>query len=172
MGRSVLGWRTKASKDALARRSSPREHRVAVTGARRAALGLEDGRLDRLVGACVVAVLEGGAAVRFRATRGERERQRTVKASRAELGFGISLIVRLGLVWSWNTKGQLTLSQLTERDDWRKPCASWEEAAMSLETLFKFANYSVIPFWLLLIFAPGWSWTRPIGRTARCCSCF
>jgi len=30
---------------------------------------------------------------------------------------------------------------------------------MSLETLFKFANYSVIPFWLLLIFAPRWSWT-------------
>jgi len=31
---------------------------------------------------------------------------------------------------------------------------------MPLETLFKVANYSVLPFWLLLIFAPRWSWTR------------
>ena len=31
---------------------------------------------------------------------------------------------------------------------------------MSLETLFQAANYTVIPFWLLLILAPGWSWTQ------------
>ena len=30
---------------------------------------------------------------------------------------------------------------------------------MSLETLFRFASYSVVPFWLLLIFAPRWAWT-------------
>jgi len=31
---------------------------------------------------------------------------------------------------------------------------------MTLEILFKAANYAVIPFWLLLVFAPGWSWTQ------------
>jgi hypothetical protein len=31
---------------------------------------------------------------------------------------------------------------------------------MTLEILFKAANYVVIPFWLLLVFAPRWSWTQ------------
>lgn len=31
---------------------------------------------------------------------------------------------------------------------------------MPLETLFKAANMTVIPFWLLLIAAPKWSWTQ------------
>jgi len=31
---------------------------------------------------------------------------------------------------------------------------------MPLETLFKAANYAVIPFWLLLMAAPRWSWTQ------------
>ena len=31
---------------------------------------------------------------------------------------------------------------------------------MPLETLFKAANYTVIPFWLLLMVAPRWSWTQ------------
>ncbi len=31
---------------------------------------------------------------------------------------------------------------------------------MPLETLFKVANYAIIPFWLLLIIAPRWSWTQ------------
>jgi hypothetical protein len=31
---------------------------------------------------------------------------------------------------------------------------------MPLEMLFKAANYSVLPFWLLLIVAPGWRWTQ------------
>lgn len=31
---------------------------------------------------------------------------------------------------------------------------------MPLETLFKAANYAVIPFWLLLVAAPRWSWTQ------------
>ena len=31
---------------------------------------------------------------------------------------------------------------------------------MPLETLFKVACYSVIPFWLLLIVAPRWPWTQ------------
>ena len=31
---------------------------------------------------------------------------------------------------------------------------------MPLETLFKAANYAVIPFWLLLMVAPRWSWTQ------------
>ena len=31
---------------------------------------------------------------------------------------------------------------------------------MQLETLFQAANYVVIPFWLLLIVAPRWSWTQ------------
>ena len=31
---------------------------------------------------------------------------------------------------------------------------------MPLEMLFKAANYAVIPFWLLLVFAPRWHWTQ------------
>ncbi len=31
---------------------------------------------------------------------------------------------------------------------------------MPLEILFKTANYAIIPFWLLLIVAPRWSWTQ------------
>jgi hypothetical protein len=31
---------------------------------------------------------------------------------------------------------------------------------MSLEGLFTAANYTVLPFWLLLIAAPRWSWTQ------------
>ena len=31
---------------------------------------------------------------------------------------------------------------------------------MLLDTLFKAANYLVIPFWLLLMVAPRWSWTQ------------
>ncbi len=31
---------------------------------------------------------------------------------------------------------------------------------MPLETLFKAANYGVLPFWLLLLVAPRWSWTQ------------
>lgn len=31
---------------------------------------------------------------------------------------------------------------------------------MTLEILFKAVNYAVVPFWLLLIFAPRWSWTQ------------
>lgn len=31
---------------------------------------------------------------------------------------------------------------------------------MTLEMLFKAANFGVVPFWLLLIFAPRWSWTE------------
>jgi hypothetical protein len=31
---------------------------------------------------------------------------------------------------------------------------------MPLDTLFKAANYLVIPFWLLLVVAPRWSWTQ------------
>ena len=31
---------------------------------------------------------------------------------------------------------------------------------MPLETLFKAANYTVSPFWLLLMVAPRWSWTQ------------
>jgi len=31
---------------------------------------------------------------------------------------------------------------------------------MTLETLFKAANYAVIPFWLLLMVAPRWTWTQ------------
>jgi len=31
---------------------------------------------------------------------------------------------------------------------------------MPLETLFKVANYAVVPFWLLLIVAPRWAWTK------------
>ncbi len=31
---------------------------------------------------------------------------------------------------------------------------------MPLEMLFKAANYTVVPFWLLLIVAPRWRWTH------------
>lgn len=31
---------------------------------------------------------------------------------------------------------------------------------MPLEMLFKAANYTVIPFWLLLVAAPRWNWTQ------------
>lgn len=31
---------------------------------------------------------------------------------------------------------------------------------MSLETVFSAANYTVLPFWVLLIAAPRWSWTQ------------
>jgi len=31
---------------------------------------------------------------------------------------------------------------------------------MTLETLFAAANYTVLPFWLLLIVAPRWRWTQ------------
>ena len=31
---------------------------------------------------------------------------------------------------------------------------------MPLETLFKAANFAVLPFWLLLFLAPRWSWTQ------------
>ena len=31
---------------------------------------------------------------------------------------------------------------------------------MTLETLFKVASYTVIPFWILLLAAPRWSWTQ------------
>lgn len=31
---------------------------------------------------------------------------------------------------------------------------------MPLETLFTVANYAIVPFWLLLIIAPRWSWTQ------------
>lgn len=31
---------------------------------------------------------------------------------------------------------------------------------MTLETLFKAANFAVIPFWLLLLVAPRWRWTQ------------
>ena len=31
---------------------------------------------------------------------------------------------------------------------------------MPFETLFKAANYAVVPFWLLLIVVPRWSWTQ------------
>lgn len=31
---------------------------------------------------------------------------------------------------------------------------------MPLEILFKVVNYSVLPFWLLLIVAPRWRWTQ------------
>lgn len=30
---------------------------------------------------------------------------------------------------------------------------------MTLETLFAFATYAVLPFWLLLLVAPRWRWT-------------
>lgn len=31
---------------------------------------------------------------------------------------------------------------------------------MTLETLFKAANFSVVPFWLLLLLGPRWRWTQ------------
>lgn len=30
----------------------------------------------------------------------------------------------------------------------------------SIETVFQISNLLVLPFWALMIFAPGWSWTR------------
>ena len=33
---------------------------------------------------------------------------------------------------------------------------------MTYETLFSFSNLLTIPFWLLMILAPTWSWTRRI----------
>jgi len=30
------------------------------------------------------------------------------------------------------------------------------------ETIFALGNFVVLPFWLLMIFAPGWAWTRRI----------
>ena len=33
---------------------------------------------------------------------------------------------------------------------------------MSTETLFTICNYSVMPLWLLLVFAPGWKYTHLI----------
>lgn len=37
---------------------------------------------------------------------------------------------------------------------------------MSPETLFSSANYSVMPAWALLAFAPRWLWTRRLVHTA------
>ena len=31
-----------------------------------------------------------------------------------------------------------------------------------MEQVFKLANVSVIPFWILMIFAPNWKWTRRV----------
>ena len=31
---------------------------------------------------------------------------------------------------------------------------------MTLDTLFRMANYAVLPFWLLLMVAPRWRWTQ------------
>jgi hypothetical protein len=36
---------------------------------------------------------------------------------------------------------------------------------MSLETIFTLANTAVLPFWLLLIVAPHWVWTRRIAAS-------
>jgi hypothetical protein len=33
---------------------------------------------------------------------------------------------------------------------------------MDLETLFSLSNLAVMPFWILMIFLPGWAWTRRI----------
>lgn len=35
---------------------------------------------------------------------------------------------------------------------------------MPLETLFKAANYAVLPFWFLLIVAPRWHWTQLLAH--------
>ena len=35
---------------------------------------------------------------------------------------------------------------------------------MPLEILFKIASYAIIPFWLLLILAPRWSWTQRLAH--------
>lgn len=37
---------------------------------------------------------------------------------------------------------------------------------MTLDTLFLVANASVMPFWLLMIFLPGWGHTARIARSA------
>lgn len=31
---------------------------------------------------------------------------------------------------------------------------------LSIETVFQISNLLVLPFWALMIFAPGWSWTK------------
>lgn len=36
---------------------------------------------------------------------------------------------------------------------------------MSAEAIFAIANNGVIPFWLLLVFAPGWKWTQVLVHT-------
>lgn len=36
---------------------------------------------------------------------------------------------------------------------------------MTMETIFILSNVLVLPFWLLIIFAPTWSWTRRIMQT-------
>ncbi len=36
---------------------------------------------------------------------------------------------------------------------------------MSTDTLFTIANNYPLPFWLLLVFAPGWKWTQTIVHT-------
>jgi hypothetical protein len=37
---------------------------------------------------------------------------------------------------------------------------------MSLETLFLAVNFGILPFWLLLVFAPRWRWTQAIVHSA------
>jgi hypothetical protein len=36
---------------------------------------------------------------------------------------------------------------------------------MDLETLFSLSNLLVMPFWIIMIFLPGWQWTRRIMRS-------
>jgi len=36
---------------------------------------------------------------------------------------------------------------------------------MSMDTLFSICNFAVLPFWILLLFAPGWKWTQRIVHT-------
>ena len=36
---------------------------------------------------------------------------------------------------------------------------------MNIETLFSISNLVIMPFWLLMIFVPFWSWTERIMRT-------
>ncbi|MEM7800302.1 MAG: ABA4-like family protein, partial [Chloroflexota bacterium] len=36
---------------------------------------------------------------------------------------------------------------------------------MDLETLFSISNLFIMPFWLLMIFLPFWSWTERIMKT-------
>ncbi len=37
---------------------------------------------------------------------------------------------------------------------------------MDLETLFSLSNLVVMPFWILMIFLPGWAWTQRIMRSS------